>query len=83
MLTSWIVLAVALLATGSLAQNGSLTLNPGNYVLEWLCNPTANNITFTIRVRAQGWVGFGISPDGNMPNSDVVLVIPNVGFLVS
>ena len=30
-------------------------------------------ITFAVRVQTTGWVGFGLSPNGQMPNSDVVI----------
>ena len=83
MLATWTVLSVALLATGSFAQIGSLSLNPGLYDLQWDCNPTDNVIVFNISVQAQGWVGFGISPDGNMNNSDVVILLRNGSLLVS
>jgi hypothetical protein len=81
MLATWTVLSVALLATGSFAQIGSLSLNPGLYDLQWDCNPTDNVIVFNISVQAQGWVGFGISPDGNMNNSDVVILLRNGSLL--
>ena len=83
MLASWTVLVVALLATGAFAQTGSLSLNPGLYDLQWDCSPTDNVIVFNISVQTQGWVGFGISPDGNMPNSDVVVLLPNGSSTVS
>ena len=30
-------------------------------------------IYFAVSARTTGWVGFGLSPNGQMPNSDVVI----------
>ena len=30
-------------------------------------------ISFAVHVNTTGWVGFGLSPNGQMPNSDVVI----------
>ena len=30
-------------------------------------------ITFEIHAKTLGWVGFGLSPNGGMPNSDIVI----------
>lgn len=30
-------------------------------------------ITFEIHAKTKGWIGFGISPNGGMPGSDVVM----------
>ena len=44
-----------------------------NYTLYWTFDNDAQNITFAVRVRTTGWVGFGVSPNGQMPQSDVVI----------
>ena len=44
-----------------------------NYTLYWTFDNDAQNITFAVRVRTTGWVGFGLSPNGQMPQSDVVI----------
>ena len=43
------------------------------YTLYWTFDNEAQNITFAVRARTTGWVGFGISPNGQMPQSDVVI----------
>ena len=49
-----------------------LNLNE-RYTLFWTIDNEAQNITFAVRVRTTGWVGFGLSPNGQMPQSDVVI----------
>ena len=44
-----------------------------DYTLYWTFDNDAGNITFAVRVRTTGWVGFGLSPNGQMPQSDVVI----------
>lgn len=52
--------------------NNSLTLDKGgNYLLFWNFNST--HVTFEVRVKTRGYVGFGLSPNGNMFPSDVVV----------
>ena len=41
------------------------------YELYW--NVTGSRITFAVRAETTGWVGFGISPNGLMLNSDVIM----------
>ena len=43
------------------------------YTLFWSINNDAQTIRFAVRVRTTGWVGFGLSPNGQMPQSDVVI----------
>ena len=50
------------------------TLDPaGNYELSWSFDLEQKNISFAVRVQTTGWIGFGLSPNGQMPNSDVVI----------
>ena len=45
-----------------------------HYLLDWSYNNDDSTMTFTIRVKTTGWVGFGISPyTGKMPGSDIVI----------
>ena len=44
---------------------------PDAYVLFW--NYTNTDIIFKIVAKTNGWVGFGISPNGGMENSDIIL----------
>lgn len=48
-------------------------LNGDAYVLFWNFDLQQENISFAVRVRTTGWVGFGISRKGLMPQSDVVI----------
>ena len=45
----------------------------GLYELYWTFDNVAETISFAVRVQTTGWIGFGISPNGQMPNSDVVV----------
>lgn len=47
-------------------------LQADNYFVYWNFNDT--DITFEIHVRSKGWAGFGLSPNGGMNGSDVVVV---------
>ena len=42
-----------------------------DYKLEW--DYTTSDIVFRATVKTTGWVGFGLSPNGRMANSDVIL----------
>ena len=44
-----------------------------NYELYWSYDLAAETIQFAVRVRTEGWVGFGLSPNGQMPGSDVII----------
>ena len=54
-------------ATLNTAEKGGL------YELYWTFDNAAETISFAVRVQTMGWVGFGISPNGQMPNSDVIM----------
>ena len=43
----------------------------GQYLLYWSFD--ADTISFAVDVGTTGWVGFGLSPNGQMPQSDVVI----------
>ena len=43
----------------------------GKYIVHWKFN--ASHITFEVHVETHGYIGFGISPNGDMPHSDVVV----------
>ena len=47
--------------------------NGGLYELYWTFDNAAETISFAVRVQTTGWVGFGLSPNGQMPNSDVII----------
>ena len=44
-----------------------------DYKLFWSIDKQAETISFAVMVRTTGWVGFGLSPNGGMVNSDVVI----------
>ncbi|KAH3710540.1 DBH-like monooxygenase protein 1 homolog isoform X2 [Dreissena polymorpha] len=76
-------LAVTLLISTSLALgkpvdetseafNQSATLDKaGNFVVYW--NYNSSHVTFEVHVKTHGYVGFGLSPNGNMFPADVVV----------
>ena len=43
------------------------------YTLHWNFSTAEETITIGVNVSTNGWVGFGISPNGGMTNSDVVI----------
>ena len=43
------------------------------YTLYWTYDPTAEEVSFAVFVQTSGWIGFGLSPNGQMPGSDVVI----------
>ena len=47
--------------------------NGGLYELYWTFDNAAETVSFAVRVQTTGWIGFGLSPNGQMPNSDVVI----------
>ena len=74
-----LLVAVSLLplALGSLPFSSTLATDPATgqalYQLYWTFDNTQKTITFNVVVRTTGWVGFGLSPDGGMVGSDVVI----------
>ena len=51
----------------------STQLSGEEYVLYWTTNHQSKQIEFAVNVSTAGWVGFGLSPNGQMPGSDVVI----------
>ena len=51
--------------------NKKVLVGPDVYILYWNYNST--DITFELQVKSSGWAGFGISPNGDMENSNVIL----------
>ena len=47
-------------------------VNP-SYELYWNFDSSTQNLSIAVRVNTTGWIGLGISPNGGMPNSDVVI----------
>ena len=73
------LVAVSLLplALGSFPFSSTLATDPATgqalYQLYWTFDSTQKTITFNVVVRTTGWVGFGLSPNGGMVGSDVVI----------
>jgi hypothetical protein len=40
----------------------------------WVLDETNTTIRFLLQAETRGWVGIGISPDGKMSNSDMIIV---------
>ena len=51
--------------------NKKVLVEPDVYILYWNYNST--DITFELQVKSLGWAGFGLSPNGEMENSNVIL----------
>ena len=45
----------------------------GAYKLHWSFDLEAKTIAFAVNVSTTGWIGFGLSPNGQMPRSDVII----------
>lgn len=45
----------------------------GNYTATWVVNTTSQALHVTLSVRTTGYVGFGISENGNMTNADLII----------
>ncbi len=43
------------------------------YHLKWKADDRTETINFKVEVQTRGWVGFGISPNGGMKDSDIVI----------
>ena len=43
------------------------------YTVYWTYDPMAEEVSFAVFVLTTGWIGFGLSPNGQMPGSDVVI----------
>ena len=43
------------------------------YDFHWNFDIAAETIHFAVNVSTAGWIGFGVSPTGQMPGSDVVI----------
>ena len=54
-------------------NHGAVLDSRGDFQVHWLKHPETKEIEFRVEVRARGWFGFGISPNGGMINSDIVI----------
>ena len=75
---SALILFTAFMQLASCAHNleeeyrFSVILDDG-YTLHWNFDLEQQTIAFAVNVSTTGWVGFGLSPNGQMPQSDVVI----------
>lgn len=51
----------------------SSALAGDDYILHWTADLQGKELGIAVNVSTTGWVGFGISPNGQMPGSDVVI----------
>uniref|UniRef100_A0A1X7UJB8 DOMON domain-containing protein n=1 Tax=Amphimedon queenslandica TaxID=400682 RepID=A0A1X7UJB8_AMPQE len=51
----------------------NVALDQDNYWLYWNFSKTSEVIKFAVKVQTTGWIGFGLSSNGQMPGSDVVI----------
>ena len=75
-----VVALLSVFLCSSLAQDAELqarfdnfTQLNGNPLYELYWSVEGNISSFAVRVQTTGWVGFGISPNGQMLDSDVIM----------
>ena len=51
----------------------SKVLVSGQYELYWTYKPDSSALEMAVRVKTLGWFGLGVSSDGQMSNSDLVI----------
>ena len=58
--------------------NYHLWLDPHQkFSLKWNVNTEEESIIFLCEVQTRGWVGFGLSPNGGMKDSDIIIAWVN------
>ena len=78
-LKTFLVLAVAVIAATDLRTKypfSAVLLNDANrgyYTLHWNFTRETKMIYFAVNASTAGWVGYGLSPNGGMVGSDVVI----------
>ena len=84
---SFFLLSLALVCNGINRYDGSTTALSGKYPfhvalstdptyqydLYWKVDLEEEIIQFAVNVSTTGWIGFGLSPNGQMPGSDVLI----------
>jgi hypothetical protein len=60
-----------------LGDNSVSAFSDGSYNFSWSIDTMMKTITMNLDVATTGWVGVGLSPDGTMPNSDVIICYVN------
>ena len=64
------------------SYENSKTLVSGQYELYWTYKPGSSALEMAVRVKTLGWFGLGVSADGQMSNSDLVIGWVTVGGTV-
>jgi hypothetical protein len=70
-----LLLKLYALDSNSYFVNNSTLVGPDQYLLYW--NYTSTEIIFKTVVKTNGWLGFGISPNGEMAYSDLIVAYMN------
>lgn len=78
MLFRSLIIIISLLLNYANANNDvwsyQLWLDPyKKFSLKWNINDSEEIITFLCEVQTKGWVGFGLSPNGGMKDSDIII----------
>lgn len=55
----------------------SASLAGDEYILHWTPDLQRKELAMAVNVSTTGWVGLGLSPNGQMPGSDVVIAWVN------
>ena len=55
------------------SYENSKTLVSGQYELYWTYKPDSSALEMAVRVKTLGWFGLGVSANGQMSNSDLVI----------
>ena len=55
------------------SYENSKVLVSGQYELYWTYKPVSSALEMAVRVKTLGWFGLGVSADGQMSNSDLVI----------
>ena len=65
-------------ATESTVWEYHTVLDPHQkFSVKWNINADETSITFLCEVQTRGWIGFGLSPNGGMKNSDLIIAWVN------
>src|SRR3954470_23559268 len=67
------IAVVLLFAVGAVAQLYNTQTLDGNGMYNMSWGITGDKLEVKVVVKTTGWIGFGFSPNGGMPGSDVVM----------
>lgn len=70
----YLLLALRVCSTSYAEWMHHITLDHhSKYHLRWSFDDSKKQITFMVEVETRGWIGFGISPNGAMTGSDLII----------